>query len=481
MTLRQLLSASLLYGLADMLVVGVGGFLLLPLYTHALTQAEFGMFVIVRTNIEIIGYLITFGLLTAVSRLYFDHRGEGQERSYFNSILVFFAGVVAVAALLVASVGGPLWRALSPNVPVAPYIWLALLVAIATFVAGLGSLWLRLDNRVFAFVAVQVVSSALLAVTAFVALVPLDLGLAGLLAALAIGYLPGALVLLVRIGGALRPTFRRAHVAPALGYGAPIMVSYIAYFLLNRFSLLTLQRHVSLDEIAVFGLAQTLALIVSIAAASAGKAMQPAVFGADPADAPHVLRRASRLFIVMIFAVAAFVTLFAQEAVALVAPDGFSGAFDVLLILIVASFVYALSLVSNTALDLHRRPKLSAAVTIAGAALSVALSLLMIPPYGLSGAALATLGAFAAATALSHWFAWRLTRQSYLGEVALVTGGLVALAFVAAWPGWGELSLAIRIAAKLAIFAAISLALAAAFVPAQLRAVINRSGSARES
>lgn len=475
--IRQLLSASLIYGLADMLVIGVGGFLLLPLYTHTLSQAEFGMFVIVRTNIEIIGYLISFGLLSAVARLYFDNREEGQERSYFNSLLVFFGGVTVVAVVIATMFGAPLWHALSPDVPAHPYIWYSLVVAVATFVAGLGSLWLRLDNRVFAFVAVQFSSSVLLAIMAYLALVPLKLGLTGLLVALAIAYIPGALVLFVRIGGRLRPTFRRDHVGPALIYGMPIAISYMAYFLLNRFSLLTLQRHVSLEEIAIFGLAQQLSLLVSVVAASAGKAMQPAVFGADPAHAHDVLRRSSRLFILLIFAAAAFVTLFAQELVNLVAPDGFRGAFGVLLVLLVASFVYSLSLVSNTALDLHRRPRLSAAVTIAGAVMSVVLNLILVPRYGLTGGAVAALAAYTVMTTLGHILAWRLTGQSYFVEMALVTAALVGFAVIASRPDWAAIAPAGRVAAKVAIFAVTSLVLAALYAPAQLRALVSRRGS----
>ncbi|HSX55873.1 MAG TPA: hypothetical protein VLG14_11285, partial [Sphingomonas sp.] len=100
MRIRQLLTASALYGVADMLVLGVSGFLLLPLYTHALSQSEFGTYVIVKANIELIGYLIQFGLLSAAGRLYFDHRGGGDPRRYMNSILKFFVLVAAGAAAI---------------------------------------------------------------------------------------------------------------------------------------------------------------------------------------------------------------------------------------------------------------------------------------------------------------------------------------------------------------------------------------------
>ena len=54
MDTRKLLSTTVLYGLADVIVMAVGGFLLLTLYTRTLSQPEFGTYVIVRTNTEIV-------------------------------------------------------------------------------------------------------------------------------------------------------------------------------------------------------------------------------------------------------------------------------------------------------------------------------------------------------------------------------------------------------------------------------------------
>ena len=161
MRIRQLLTASALYGIADMLVLGVSGFLLLPLYTHALSQSAFGAYVIVKTNIELIGYLIQFGLLSAVGRLYFDHRGGEEPGRYINSILMFAMLVIAGAAAIAALAGDPLWRLVSPGTPSQPYLWYALGIAALTFTAGLGSLWARLDNRVNLFVGIQIAAATI--------------------------------------------------------------------------------------------------------------------------------------------------------------------------------------------------------------------------------------------------------------------------------------------------------------------------------
>lgn len=472
MNIRQLVTASALYGIADVLVLGVGGFLLLPLYTRALSQADFGAYVAIRANTEILGYVIALGLLSAVTRLYFDHKAAGRGQAYIASILLLFFGVLAAAVIAVLLFGGPAWRLLSPQIPAQPYVWYSLGIAATTFTAGLGSLWLRLDNRVGAFVALQVAAALTLAVSAWVALAVLDLGLAGLLIAFVVGYLPSTAVLFYRLATAGRPALPSGALRASLTYGAPFAVSYAAYFILNRFSVLMLQHHVPIDEIAIFGLAQQLAVLVAVVSQSFGKAMQPAVFGADPGHAPEILRRSSNLFIVLVFGAAAFVVMFAQEIVSIVAPRSYGAGFHILLILVVASFIYSLGLVSNTALEFHRRPKTSAAISIIGAVMAVLFGVLMIPAYGSVGGAIATLLAYFIMTLVSHLAAFRLTRQSYFAKMALALAALCLLVASSMWPGWTTFPLVAALTLKSVLVWAAFSAIALICAPQRVRWIV---------
>ncbi|WP_404712360.1 lipopolysaccharide biosynthesis protein [Sphingomonas sp. MMS24-J13] len=468
MKIRQLLTASGLYGIADMLLLGISGFLLLPLYTRTLSQTDFGAYVSIRANTEILGYLLYFGLLSAVGRLYFDYPKGVARRSYLNSVVMFFIAAVVVAAILFLFVGDALWQLMSPTTPSQPYLWYALILAATTFLAQLGSLWLRLEHRVNAFVSIQIFSAVLLTIAAYLALVIFKLGLPGLLVVLVIGYLPAAAFLAYNIGDRLRPVIHRDEILPSLHYGMPYAISYIAYFLLNRFAVLNLQHQVGLDKVAIFGLAQQLAIMISIVSQSFGKAMQPAVFGAAPDEAQHVLRRSSKLFILLIFGAASFAVMFAHEILRAVAPKAYLTGFPVLLVLLIASFIYSLNLVSNTTLEYFKRPRIQATMSVLGAATSVVLGLLLIPHYDLMGGALAMLGAYVVVSAGGHIAAYRLSRQSYFGEIAMVVCAVCVLALIALWPGWQAMSLPIAVLLKGMITAIVVLALFSAYAPKQL-------------
>lgn len=440
MDARRLLSTTLLYGFADVVVLAVGGFLLLPLYTRTLSQAEFGAYVAVRTNTEILGYLIAFGLHSAVARVYFDYRQRGEEAAYLSSILGSFLLVLGTFAVLLSIWGPALWTLASPETPAEPYLRFALAIAAAGFVSGLATLWLRLEGRALALVGLQLAASALLAGLAVLNLAVLKLGLTGLMWALLCSAASSALVLPWLFGRSWRPAIRWAHLRDSLPYALPMVIGYLAYFVLNRISTLILQRHVDLEQLAIYGLAQQLGAVLTLAATAFGKAAQPAVFAADAARAPALMLRQGRMLIALMSAVAAAVMLFASDLLRLFAPPSYAAGFGPLQWLLFGSFAYSFTMVFNTALLYHRRPRTSVAVSIFGALASTLLCLVLIPRYQLLGAASASACAFVAMSVLSHWLAARLTGHRYTAPMLAALVGAGAVSALAAWLHTGPLS-----------------------------------------
>jgi O-antigen/teichoic acid export membrane protein len=403
------------------------------LYTRTLSRSDFGTYIIVKTNSELFTYVLYFGLPSAVARLYFDYRNTRRHFDYMSSITSFFLINLLVFGAICALWGPKIWSALSPETPPMPYLWFSIAIAAAGFFASLGPLWLRLEERVHAFVSAQFSTAVVLVVAAFVALVILHLGLGGLVGAIVLSSGCSALVLPWLFGRRFRPAIEYRHISESLAFGVPIMLGYVAYFVLNRTGTVILQRYVPSSEIAVFGLAQQLAMVVTVAGVAFGKALQPAVFSADASAAMEVLERMGLLFILTMFCTTATVFLFASEILSFVAPQGYQAAYGILLIIGWANLAYSLNLISGTVLLYERRPKTSVTVSTLGAVCSAALGLWLIPLSGLRGAAIATAFAFFIMTLSGQCAARRITGRSQLGPImlALAAAGLVAA--LAAW------------------------------------------------
>lgn len=101
--LRKLVRLTSIYTLGKV-TVAVLGFLLLPLYTRALTPAEYGIIGLALLAGNGVQKLFSLGLDAAAFNFY--HRYDGAERESFYSTLFLFLLVLGVAILVVIEVFG---------------------------------------------------------------------------------------------------------------------------------------------------------------------------------------------------------------------------------------------------------------------------------------------------------------------------------------------------------------------------------------
>ncbi|HEX2110892.1 MAG TPA: oligosaccharide flippase family protein [Gaiellaceae bacterium] len=193
----------------------------------------------------------------------------------------------------------------------------------------------------------------------------------------------------------------------ALAMGAVHVVNLVSY----RVELFVLDRYEGLAEVGIYSIAmQAAEAMWLIAAALAGAITAPAVHETDAAAARLVARAAFRA-LVFTGGVAVVVGVVAPFAIPLALGDAFDGAARPLLFLLPGIVVYAPVTVLVVYLSVRRgRPRLSLGVSIAGALVTLALALVLIPALGTEGAALASTLGYAAAAALAWFFFARLAR-----------------------------------------------------------------------
>lgn len=425
------LAASGLYACGDIIVLAVGGFLLLPLYTRTLSAVEFGEYVAIKANIDLFNIVLHVGLVSAITRVYFDYRKRDEHFDYLSSVILFYVAIQILTFVGISLWAGSLWGLLSPNVPVDPYIWLTLAVSWMAFFAGMGATWLRLDGQPGIFAALQFFSAALLATTSFVALFMFKLGLPGLLVSLIAGSLVTASVLPWKFSFGFRFKISWQHIRSTLIYSFPILVDLISYFILNRVCILILQRYISVEELGVFGLAQQLSLIVGVVSISLGKAFQPLVFGSERGES---IRYLDQFATIMIGAMLGFVGVFivySTEIVMLIAPEHYQTDLIIMRMMIFANAIYSVSIVSSTGLLFCRRPYISAAISVFSGLFSTALYFLVVPTYGTIGAALSMVCSFLVLSTLSYHSMTRMLPVRYGWKLVLAGLALIIVAYSA--------------------------------------------------
>jgi O-antigen/teichoic acid export membrane protein len=431
---RKLLSSTAIYTAGDFLTAAVSGFLLIPLYVHFMTPADYGLYSTVTVMSNMLGVFMGLGLSSAFARYFFIHREHAQEYAYLGSVWLFqtfFAGAVAAALALW---GQPLWAAISPGIPFRPYCWYVLAGGALGFSALLLSLWLRVQERPAAFVAVQLAGTVVLIALIGLFVVMMHKGADGaLIAAIgSSGFL--AAMSLISLGRRVTWAITPEYVGPSLAFGGWMVIGTLSFFLLTKAQLFFLQRYSEMASVGVFNLGSQLGGILILFSNSFGKAWQPFVYSATtPERAAAAIAQASKPFVAVMLYGSLGIALLSNEILFVVAKPAYFGAAAIIRVVAIASFIYVLGHLTSTALLYMKQAGLVQVAVLVPAALNVLLNAALVPSFGMLGAALAMLVAVLAMTLLGFVLSQRVLRVQYEWKALYKIVGVGAAILTTEW------------------------------------------------
>ena len=412
MTLRSLARGSLLVTAAN-IVPRAATFLLLPIYTRFLSQADFGLVSLAGSAALLLAVACRLGLDASLLRWHSDLEGADRRELYATIALLCLAsvGVAVLIGALALAVIGP---SIEPET--LPVVLLALAIGATNAFQFVPSVWYRATDRTGTYLALAIGSFLAMAATTLALVVVVELGAIGSL----LGQLAGATVLAAAAAAILmrqRPwRFRRDLARVSLDFGVPLLPHSLAMWLLNVSDrwllgiLLGLAAAPALAAIGVYSLGYQLGYAIALVAVSVNAAWLPFVYrvGNGPAG-PGIVREATTIFVAGYFTLAAAVAILAPDLVALVAPPDWAEAADITVIVAFASAVNATGLMLASGIYLVRDTRRMPLLTAIAAAVNVGLNVLLIPRAGIIGAAWATLAAYTVLAVLT----WMLARRRY--------------------------------------------------------------------
>lgn len=438
---RQLLGRGSIYTLGTALQL-LAAALAIPAATRLLGSGEFGTVTLAVTAQTLLIPIANLGLPLAILRFYFD-REEGVDHKLVAKGLAMSVPILAFGVVGVVFLTGLAWApALIPSDPAAILVGVGLTLP-ATAVGAAMAL-LRAEERPLAYVSVALASSIGAQVLGIAALIvhPTPLSyLAGFAVALVAAGLAG-----LRLAGALgtRPA-PLPDLDRALRYGLPTVPSTASIFVLAMGDRVIIQL---IDGSSAVGKYQ-----IGYAAGSVGMALVtalqnawlPITFGAGDESRWGSLADSAATVTRLTAFTAGFLALVADSALRLLVP----GSYDPRLLAEVAGIVALTTLpvatyVAHSQVLLWTKHTRSLAlITPVAAACNLALVAALLSPFGLQGAAAATVIAVALQALLTSIAArrigaevpwqWRRDLDSYvLGSIA------VALALIVPDTTWAD-------------------------------------------
>jgi O-antigen/teichoic acid export membrane protein len=434
MTFGSLVRGSLLYTIGSV-VPRIGVFLLLPIYTLGMGPAEFGTFSLMLSLAGLLTILYRLGLDGALLRIHFDVSTRDTAALYWTTtVITLIAGLIL--SLLIGTLAGPIFSSVFAGVPLAPYGWLAIGIALLTAFQFVPTTWFRaMDQPVCVVVFGLLTFAAGAAVTLWLVL-GLHLGaVGGLIGQLCSGLVVVAVALAVLLRR--RPFgVDRSLAEESLRFGLPLVPHSIAGWVLNLSDRWVIGLTIGLSAaatqtaIGVYSLGYQLGQVVAVVAISLNTAWVPFFYArGDSRDGPDLLREMTTLSIGALAILTAMVGVLAPEVVAVLAPRSWgpdaSTAAAVVPLVAIACLVQGFYFMVSSPIFLQRRTSVLPVFTLIAGAANVGLNLLLIPRIGVIGAGWSTIAGYSVLATGTLWYA----RRGYdLRLDAVRLGALLAVA-----------------------------------------------------
>ena len=254
------------------------------------------------------------------------------------------------------------------------------------------------------------------------------IGIKGILISQLISSIFLFLILLPYLLSNICPKFLLTPLKEMLKYGVPLVLVSLLGILLNFGDRYVLNYFSSLNEVGLYSLGYKISGTINMFF------VQPFVLGFFPAIWVITKRPNAKRFFAKVLTYFSFVTLWAVLALALFSEDfikvfslnsDYWGAYKVIPLICFSYFLYGVVYILNTSFYLSERTVYISALTGLALLTNIAFNFLLIPIWGVMGAAVATVIAYLILTATTYYFAQRFYPINY--EVSR----LITLLFIA--------------------------------------------------
>jgi O-antigen/teichoic acid export membrane protein len=382
----------------------------LPLYTRALSRADFGVAETLLTFIILASILLRLGLGEAFVRFYFQTPQEDRDRLARTTTATVLLATTATA-LVAVPLAGPL-SALLLGFEDAGLMRIAVLGLWAFTNLEIAYALLRVDERRRLYLTASlcnVVLSVALTVTLVVAL---DEGARGYLAG---NYVASAVVLLglwwslrARIGVRLSAR-ERFPLGPLLRFGVPTVPADATVFALNVVDRAYLLRAQSAAAAGLFALSVKLATAVILAVRGFQLAWPPLAYSiGDDREAGRFYAAVTTWYVVVTGFVVAGLTLLGRWVVRLLAAPEYFEAHEALPWVALGWAMYGLFLVLVTIGGRAGVTTRTFPAALAGVLVNVLVLVVLVEPLGIAGAGIALVASYAVMLVVLHVLTRRL-------------------------------------------------------------------------
>ncbi len=399
---------------------GLAALVLIPVLTRAFTPDEFGVWDLTMTLFFLMAMAGSLGLEQSLAAFYFETEEPQRKKLVASTSIQFRLIFSVVVGAAVFALAPQLSQVIFGEGGQAPYFRIVA-VAIPFFLAvNIFKLLLRLDFAPGKFNIVAAGYAAVYAALAILLVSKMRMGVSGALYAVA-----ASAACFSVVGGVFTVRhfsfrFSGRLLKDMLRFSLPLLPSIFACWVIDFSDRYFLARMSTLEQLGIYSVGARISSIVILFSTSFQMAWAPYALSIQHEDdVKEKYSQGLSFFLCAGLAGAAAITIFAGPLLVLLTQPTYYGAQRVIGLLALGPVAYGAFLVLNIGLMIEKKTMLTSVAITAGAVLNIVLNVLLIPRFGMTGAAVATLVSYLTALALLYHFSQKYYPVDYkLGRTA---------------------------------------------------------------
>lgn len=384
---------SFIYTITTIFQKGVA-FFLIPVYSVYIEPKDYGVISLVLATIAILTVFFTLSFDAAIVRFYYDYKHDPAELKRKISTLLFSLGANSIIAFVVFMLFGPyVFGLVLPNVDFYPYIFLGLLILVFQpfYLLVLGFCQTIENAKAFSIISVGYFLTHLTLTITLV--VVFGFGGVGILMATLVSSILFSCIGMFYLKEFFTPAFDFAFVKAALKYSLPLIPHSIAGHLALTLDRFLLNGYLNASVTGIYYLGYQLSYPVDVISMSFNRAFVPTYFNnvENPEGREEIKENASVFFAISLLG-AFGLSVWGPEIFRFLIDKAYHESLN-LLPVISFSFVATTIYYIHSCVLFYKKEKvyLVAVCTISANVVNLGLNVILIPRYGIYGAAYATL------------------------------------------------------------------------------------------
>lgn len=394
-SLKNVIKGSSIYTLGQ-IVISILNFFLIPVYTRYLTTEEYGIIGILEVFLSLLTSILMLGGYPAQTRYYYEYKEDpvkvGELLFSINAFLLIF---VVSSCLLLTFFGKPIFDLFikSSIITFNPFfviiIWTVLFNIFSQLVIRF-----YIATKEYVFCATLFFFQFIIS-TSFILLfiIYFKEGALGKVKGLLFGYGIFCLIFYWPYARNFTLRFDFKYIKHSLAFGIPVVFHLACGTLLNSIDKVILEKYVSLSQIGIYTLGYQIGMIMSVLVTSINRAWTPNYYDLmkqDKTDQGYEIRRAFYIWLTVIGIICLIGSLFSREILVLLTPSNFHDSAKIIPIILFSYVLQGVYYFLVAPIFYFEKTKYLPFITGSSALLNIVLNILVIPHFGIMGAAYTT-------------------------------------------------------------------------------------------